>query len=85
VATGAARDGQAGTRRTAGPTGLGSECSPEKSRTHSERRPDPRRLGQVLHRDGQAVQRPGERAAGGLLVQRGGRGSGLPGGEREWR
>jgi len=54
-------------------------CGASKSGTYeakqrrAEGRPDARRLGQILHRDGQAVQRPGERAAGGLRVEPAGR------------
>jgi len=48
-------------------------------------RPDPGRLGQVLDRDRQPVQRTGERAVGRLRVQLGGGGHGLLGDERDDR
>ncbi len=49
------------------------------------RGPDPGRLGQVLDRDRQPVQRAGELAAGGPRVQAGRDGPGLLGGERDNR
>jgi hypothetical protein len=69
-------------RATCGASKSGDEGGEER---RAEGRPDSRRLGQVLHRDRQAVQRPGEGAAGGPRIEPGGHGGRLLGGERDDR